>query len=169
MSSEHYTCHSHVFPVIATFIECRLSTFIECRSIILVQFNDLLSSSLGSLGRPPSSSTSTVRASLWAYLFYHTAMPSINQRDRGRPRDLDGGSSRCEFMPRAVLLGECATITAFSPTMCCVLRFSSPLLFIPLTSLQLTARHHRPDQTLDRLQCLLPCHPRPCREVPWVC
>ena len=59
-------------------------------------------------------------------------------------------------------------LPSFSSTICCVLRFSS-LLFIPLPSLQLTARRHPPDQTLDRLRYLLPCHPRPRREVPWVC
>ena len=59
-------------------------------------------------------------------------------------------------------------LPSFSSTICCVLRFSS-LLFIPIPSLQLTARRHPPDQTLDRLRYLLPCHPRPRREVPWVC
>ena len=49
----------------------------------------------------------------------------MKQGDRGRPKDLDGGLSRCEFIPQAVLLGGCNTVAcqAFHPR--CVAFFIS--------------------------------------------
>ena len=114
MSLEYFTSHSHVSPVIATSVGFdSIATF---SSIITgsfrfnsIQPNHLLSSSLGRLLQAQAQFEHRygTLCHLLLCTFFTAAM---NQGGRGRPRDLDGGSSRCEFMPRGKLRGDCITI-----------------------------------------------------------